>query len=101
MTDNEKLKMLMLGDNIRKSDEDRKEFMLFVIKKLNEFDSEAWEMFAYICDLYLPSYEIKSDFQFWNKIYLKLIVLDITALNLTVRAVIRLNLIKKVFEYII
>lgn len=71
---NNKVKLVQLGNRIKNTEEDRKIFYLFVIEHVNDFDDQAWDMFANQINISVP--QMEHDKWFWKQIIDKILLVN-------------------------
>jgi hypothetical protein len=92
----EKTQMIVLGNkmNLMEAEPEKKAFQDYVLKKIETFDNQAFMMFFDIIQL-IPE-EMKSDSEFYSKIYHKTQTLDVNKFDM--RCGIRLCLFNTICE---
>ena len=92
----DKTKMIKLGNQIYKGDQEKKEFQDYVLEHLEDFDNQAWDMFVTIVQIVID--EMKVDIDFWMKIWSKLKDIDCNDEKFGFRSGMRLALIQTICE---
>lgn len=92
----QKVEMCQLGNKIDDSDADKKAFEDFVLKHIDSFDGQAWDMFCNIVSI-IPS-EMELDIIFWEKVYAKFKDVDCNDEKFGLRTGMRVAMIQTVCE---
>jgi len=91
-----KTKMVQLGNQRYNSDEAKKEFQEFVLKNIDSFDGQAWDMFCNLVDLIVE--EMKKDLDFWKGVYIKIKDVDCNDEKFGFRSGMRIAMIQTICE---
>lgn len=92
----DKVTLITLGNQKGRGLLEKKTFQDFVLSKIEIFDGQAWDMFSNIVDI-IPT-EIKSDSEFWMKVYNKLKSIDCNDPKFGLRSGMRIALIQTICE---
>ena len=91
-----KTKMVQLGNQLYNSDEAKKEFQNLVLKNVNSFDGQAWDMFCNLVDITVD--EMKKDLEFWKQVYPKIKDVDCNDEKFGFRSGMRIAMIQTICE---
>jgi hypothetical protein len=91
-----KVKMVQLGNKRYNSNDAKKEFQEFVLKNIDSFESQSWDIFYNLVDLVVD--EMKKDLEFWKKVYIKIKNVDCNDENLGFRSGMRIAMIQTICE---
>jgi len=91
-----KIKMIQLGNQRYYSNEAKKEFQEFVLKNIDSFDEQTWDMFCNLVDLNID--EMKKDLDFWKKVYVKIKDVDCNNEKFGFRSGMRITIIQTICE---
>jgi hypothetical protein len=91
-----KVKMVQLGNKRYNSNDAKKEFQEFVLKNIDSFESQSWDIFCNLVDLVVD--EMKKDLEFWKKVYIKIKNVDCNDENLGFRSGMRIAMIQTICE---
>ena len=91
-----KTKMVQLGNQRHNSDEAKKEFQEFVLKNIDSFDGQSWDMFCNLVDLIID--EMKKDIEFWKQVYSKIKDVDCNDEKFGLRSGMRIAMIQTICE---
>ena len=89
-----KIKMVKLGNNRKKNEDSKKEFQMFVLDNVSDFDEQAWDMFCNLITI-IPD-EMKLDIAFWERVYSKIKNVDCNNEKIGFRSGLRIAMIQNI-----
>lgn len=91
-----KAELVKLGNSTHESKDARKEFQSFVLKNIDQFDKQSWDMFSMVTDLLVD--EMKQDLDYWTEIYKRLKNIDCNDEEFGFRSGMRIALMQTICE---
>jgi len=92
----DKTKMIVLGNKNENSEQEKKAFQDYVLEKLADFDGQAWDMFCNLITLDVD--QMKTDIEFWRKVYEKIKGVDCNDEKFGFRSGMRIAMIQTICE---
>ncbi len=92
----EKVKMIQLGNQMYRSEEAKDDFKHFVLRNIDSFDGQAWDMFCNLVDLIVD--EMKEEVVFWRRVYPKIKYVNCNDEKFGLRSGMRIAMIQTICE---
>jgi hypothetical protein len=91
-----KTELIRLGNQRDNSTEAKREFQQYVLDNIEEFDMQAWDMFAELSDILID--EMKDDYEYWERVYPYLIGVDCNDEGFGFRSGMRIAMLQTICE---
>jgi len=91
-----KTKMVQLGNQTYKGEDEKRQFQSFVLQNVHEFDGQAWDMFSNLVTI--DPEEMLKDINFWKALWEHLSKVDCNDEKFGFRSGMRIAMIQTVCE---
>jgi hypothetical protein len=91
-----KTELIRLGNQRDRNIEAKREFQQYVLDNIEEFDAQAWDMFAELSDILID--EMKDDYGYWERVYPHLIKVDCNDEGFGFRSGMRIAMLQTICE---